>query len=99
MFSIFVAGLVVFRDEDRDIIRNWFVRVIKGTRGNVPPAWQALQTVWAWQDTTLQAEELYDLQTTPRAVLDDDMMLVQRRAWWEEMVSEIDRSVGKMNLA
>lgn len=99
MFSIFVAGLVVFRREDRDIIRNWFTRVIKGTRGNVPPAWQALQTVWAWQDTTLQAEELHDLQMTSQAVLDDDMMLTHRRAWWEEMVWEIDRSVGKMNLA
>jgi hypothetical protein len=99
MFSIFVAGLIIFRDEDHEIIRNWFVRVIKGTRGNVPPAWQALQTVWTWQDSTLQAEELWDIHTTSGEVFDDDMMVAQRRAWWEEMVWEIDRSVGKMNLA
>lgn len=99
MFSIFVTGLVVYRSADRDIIRDWFVGVIKGTRGNVPPAWKALQTVWLWQDDVLEREERADLEFQQQEIMVDDALATQRRDWWKEMVTEIERSVGKMNLA
>ena len=36
LFSIFVAGTVALESTDREVLRDWFVAVIRSTRGVSP---------------------------------------------------------------
>ena len=33
LFSMFIGGLVAYREQDREVIRNLFKNIISGTRG------------------------------------------------------------------
>jgi hypothetical protein len=99
LFGVVIAGVVANSEQHRDILRKWFKGVISGPRGNVPPAWQALQMIWNWQDSLLMEEEKKDMGTgSVLSFPDAEKPLSQRRPWWEEMVHEVNRNVGKMSL-
>jgi hypothetical protein len=54
--------------------------------------------VWRWQDGTLTSEEEKDdLQGVGSQL--DDAAFTLRRAWWEEMVWEIERTEGRLSLS
>ncbi|KAL8729382.1 MAG: hypothetical protein Q9166_004775 [cf. Caloplaca sp. 2 TL-2023] len=98
LFSIFVAGTVALAPTDRKVLEKWFTGVISTTRGNVPPAWRAMQMVWGWQDSVLTAEEQKDDLEGVGIRLDDGAFAL-RRAWWEEMVWEIEQTEGRLSLS
>jgi hypothetical protein len=99
LFGVVIAGVVADSEEHRDIIRKWFKAVTSGPRGNVPPAYEALQTIWAWQDSLLVEEENDDMSTASvHGFLELERPLSEMRPWWEEMVHEVNRTVGKMSL-
>ncbi|KAL8687405.1 MAG: hypothetical protein Q9218_006414 [Villophora microphyllina] len=82
----------------REVLRKWFTGVISSTRGNVPPAWRAMQMVWTWQDDTLALEEHEDELNGMGSQL-DDVDFTLRRAWWEEMVWEVEKTEGRLSLS
>ncbi|KAI4190937.1 MAG: hypothetical protein L6R41_000456 [Letrouitia leprolyta] len=91
LFSVFVAGTVALSTPDRLVLQKWFT-------GNVPPAWRAMQMVWKWQDDTLTQEEHEDdLQEVGFQL--DDVDFTIRRAWWEEMVQQIENTEGRLSLS
>jgi Fungal specific transcription factor domain len=82
-FGVCMAGFVAYRPVDREIVRQWFLVVVAGSRGNVPPAWSGIQSLWRWHDT--------------RPVIqyaDDQTPIRMRHPWWEDMVNEFHRCEG-----
>lgn len=57
-----------------------------------------MQMVWKWQDDTLTQEEHEDdLQEVGFQL--DDVDFTIRRAWWEEMVQQIENTEGRLSLS
>ncbi|KAL8798781.1 MAG: hypothetical protein Q9182_006393 [Xanthomendoza sp. 2 TL-2023] len=82
-FAVCMAGFVAYRPVDREIVRQWFLVVVNGSRGNVPPAWSAIQSLWKWHDSH------------PVIPWDGDHVPIHmRKAWWEDMVEEFVRCEG-----
>lgn len=82
-FAVCMAGFVAYRPVDREIVRQWFLVVVDGSRGNVPPAWSAIQRLWEWHDLR---------PVIPWA--GDQVPIHLRPAWWEDMVEEFVRCEG-----
>ncbi|KAI4233854.1 MAG: hypothetical protein LQ349_004153 [Xanthoria aureola] len=82
-FAVCMAGFVAYRPVDREIVRQWFLVVVDGSRGNVPPAWSAIQRLWEWHDKR---------PVVPWA--GDQVPIHLRPAWWEDMVEEFVRGEG-----
>ena len=57
-----------------------------------------MQMVWRWQDCILTAREQEDDAQDMGFQLDDAAYAL-RRAWWEEMVGEIERTEGRLSLS
>ena len=82
-FGVCMAGFVAYRPVDREIVRQWFLVVVDGARGNVPPAWSAIQSLWKWHDSQDQV-----------TWVGDHVPIYLRPAWWEDMVEEFWRCEG-----
>ncbi|KAK9772950.1 hypothetical protein SCAR479_10280 [Seiridium cardinale] len=50
LFAVFIAAMVAYKEEDRNIIRGWFEPICKGSRGNVPPIYESVKQIWNWLD-------------------------------------------------
>ncbi|KAF2458504.1 fungal-specific transcription factor domain-containing protein [Lineolata rhizophorae] len=94
LLSVFIAGTVAFRPESRRIVRDWMESVSSGTRGNVPPAWRAMQFLWAWMDA--DQSRIFDGQ----GYVEEPFALVGfLPTWWEAMVNELSQREGRLNLS
>ena len=83
LFSVFIAGIVAISPEDRRIIEKWFVPVIEGARGCVPPAQRGLQCIWDWIDSGNLAGSERD----------------EAKPWWERMCDTLYKQEGRLNLS
>jgi hypothetical protein len=54
---------------------------------SVPPVWIAVEKLWRWLDAS-RVEEPYD----------EEQPVIQRRAWWEEMVAKLVEESGVLSL-
>ena len=87
LFGPVIAGCVAIADEDREIVRDYFLSAMEGPRGNVPPVWRAMKNIWSWLDDEFVED-----------AVDDNLPLSQRRTWWESMVARVMDEEGRMSL-
>lgn len=102
LFSVVIGGIVAYKPEDRKVIRDWVDPICVGSRGNVPPAWRAMQFIWEWLDECEDdSEEEVDDELDEDG--DYDMQARDVRdncdAWWETLVGELSARYGRVNLA
>ncbi|KAK1768160.1 fungal-specific transcription factor domain-containing protein [Phialemonium atrogriseum] len=95
LYSVFVAGIVAYKPHHRDVVRNWFLPICPDARGNVPPAWRAMQSVWEWMDT----RDFGFPEPTFGDLMDEDGRVADRHAWWEDLVAVLMEKEGRMNLS
>ncbi|KAG8531735.1 uncharacterized protein KY384_003367 [Bacidia gigantensis] len=95
MFAVFIAGIVAYKEADRAVVRKWFEPICGDSRGNVPPAWRAMQVVWKWADEIDAASEVDSGADREQAKLP----LGERHAWWEELSNVLKSKEGRMSLS
>jgi Fungal specific transcription factor domain len=82
-----IAGVVAVREEDREIIRQQFIELLDGPRGNDTPVYRTLEDLWEWLDTELEEDDV-----------DDRRPIAERRPWWETVVDRIMEKEGRLSL-
>ena len=87
LFGPVIAGCVALTEEDRNIVREYFVGAMEGPRGNVPPVWRSMQETWRWLDESFEEDHV-----------DDSVPIGVRTAWWEAMVERVTEREGRMSL-
>ncbi|KAH8810705.1 fungal-specific transcription factor domain-containing protein [Xylogone sp. PMI_703] len=91
---VVLAAVVAVTPAHRTQITDWFEGLVKGTRGNVPPVWRAVKSMWTWLDVKFE-----DLESREQVWSGEFEVEVESDAWWEEMVRDIFQKEGKLNLA
>ncbi|KAL8851386.1 MAG: hypothetical protein Q9221_003657 [Calogaya cf. arnoldii] len=87
LFGPVIAGCVAISDEDRNIVRGYFLGALEGPRGNVPPVWRSMQETWRWLDESCREGNV-----------DDSVPIGERHSWWETLVQRIKHREGRMCL-
>lgn len=86
LYGLAMAGLLAVEEEHREIVRGQFAPLEMGPRGNDTPVWRVLERLWCWLDEgPIDPEE-------------GDKPLAKRTAWWEQMVSHIMVTEGRLSL-
>ena len=86
IFAIVMAGLVAITEDDRDIVREFYVDKID-ERSAAEPSWRVLVDIWRWLDKDLEEDLPNDSTSVP-----------ERLAWWELMVQRIMHNEGRISL-
>ncbi|KAK0703672.1 fungal-specific transcription factor domain-containing protein [Lasiosphaeria miniovina] len=88
-FPVFLMAVASYREEDREVARQWFEVVLGEAqcRSSVPPVWTAIQKLWHWLDKEVK-EQPYD----------EEQLVGDRQAWWEDMVDELVKESGVLSL-
>ena len=86
LYGLAMAGLVAVSQDDRDKLREQFVPLEMGSRGNDAPVCRVLEKLWVWLD-----ENAIDADNVERP-------LKERLAWWEIMTDHIFESEGRLNV-
>ena len=87
LFGAVIAGCVALKEDDRKVVRRFFLGAMEGPRGNVPPAWRSMQETWRWLDESFEEDPV-----------DDSVPIGARTAWWEAMVKRVTEREGRMSL-
>ncbi|KAK0653129.1 hypothetical protein B0T16DRAFT_455441 [Cercophora newfieldiana] len=97
LFSVVIGSIVAYKLKDRDLIRAWFEPICEGSRGNVPPAYEAIKQVWVWLDA--EEEKHKDEVSGSYPELATAQHSDKSDSWWEELAAMLVAKFGRINLA
>ncbi|TGJ64117.1 hypothetical protein EYR41_010193 [Orbilia oligospora] len=88
VFGVAIAGVVATTEKERDFCRK-YVRgtCTAGERGNLATLDNTLEFIWKWMDENRPKQE------------EDDADLLDRRQWWEELVTAFYTAKNRRDFA